>query len=285
MLPSLIALVLVSSALSFITTVRGELQRLLGEHASRHASGRILDVAMTVDLEAYERPDFHDRLQRAQVAAQGRPYNLVTGVTGLIGSAVGVVGLIAALIALVPVLVPFVVFAYIPIWVASARNSQSMYRFGWQMTPADRLRHYLGSLLTFKGNAQEVRVFDIGGYVRRRYEQLYDERMQEMYRVARMRLKRSLWASLAAPVITAATYGALVALLLADWVTAAAALPAAVGIQQLGGRLSGIGQSVAMIYENSLFLEDFDSFLELVPAMEAVRPTGVPPPRFDVLTV
>ena len=196
-LPSLALLIGVSTTLSFLTATRGEIQRLLGEAASRHAQERIIDAATTVDLEAYERPNFHDRLQRAQIAAQGRPLNLVTGITGMVGSVVGVVGLVAALLALAPLLVPIVVFGYVPLWFASVRNSQSTYRFGWSMTPADRLRHSLAGILTSKHNAQELRVFGLGPFIRRRYEQLYDERMAKLRGVACTRLRRSLWASAA----------------------------------------------------------------------------------------
>ena len=284
-LPSLVALLVISAVLSFGDAIRTELQRLLGEAASRHAQDRIIEVAMDVDLEAYERPQFHDRLQRAQVAAQGRPLNLVTGVTGLVGSVVGVVGLVVALAALAPALVPIVLVGYIPLWFAAVRNSQATHRFGWQMTPADRLRHYLASLLTWKGNAQELRVFALGPYVRRRYDGLYDERMRSLRAVALTRLRRSLWAGVAGSVLAAVTYGVLVALLLADHLSAAAAVPAAIGIQQLGGRLSAIATSAGLIYENSLFLEDFDSFLELAPAVAAVRPQTTAPDGFEVLSL
>ncbi|MGH9224740.1 MAG: ABC transporter ATP-binding protein [Acidimicrobiales bacterium] len=276
-LPSLAVLIAVSTTLSFVTAIRSEIQRLLGEAASRHAQAQIIDAAMTVDFEAYELADFHDRLQRAQVAAQGRPLNLVTGITGMVGSLVGIVGLIAALLALAPLLVPVIVFGYIPLWIASLRNSQTTYRFGWAMTPADRLRHYLAGILTSKHNAAELRVFALGPYVRRRYEQLFDERMAKLRDVAYTRLRRSLWASVAGSALSATAYGILVALLLSNRVSTAAAVPAAVGIQQLAGRLSGVATSAAMIYENSLFLDDFDSFIELVPAVEAVRPRGAAP--------
>jgi len=276
-IPSLGLLIAVSALLSFVGAVRGEVQRLLGEAAGRHTEAKIIDVATTVDLEAYERPQFHDRLQRAQVAASSRPLNLVSSVTGMVGAVIGMVGLIAALLALAPLLVPVVVFGYIPLWVASVRNSESNYRFGWRMTPHDRQRHYLASILTGKWNAQELRVFALAPYVRRRYEQLYDERMDKLRDLARVRLRRSLWASVMGSALTAATYGILVALLLADRVDTAAAVPAAVGIQQLAGRLRGIAGSASSIHENSLFLDDFDSFLELVPAVTAVRPPGEAP--------
>jgi ATP-binding cassette, subfamily B, bacterial len=40
-----------------------------------------------------------------------------------------------------------------------------------------------------------------------------------------------------------------------------------------------------MLYENTLFLDDFNSFVELVPELEAARPTGTAPASFSVLSV
>jgi ATP-binding cassette, subfamily B, bacterial len=281
--PSLLALLAVSALLGCANAARVELTRLLAEATARHAQDRIIAVATDVDLEAYERPQFHDRLQRAQVAAQGRPLNLVTGVTGLVGALVGVLGLVVALAALAPVLVPIVLAGYAPLWAASVRNSQAAHGFGWQMTPADRLRHYLASVLTSKANAQELRAFELGPYVRRRYDALLDERMARLRDLVRARLRRSLWASVAGSALTAATFAVLVALLLSGRLSPEAAVPAAVGVQQLGGRLQAIAHHASLIYENSLFLEDFDSFLELVPAVAAARPQGPAPAGFEVL--
>lgn len=178
--PALLALLVVSAALNFASTARQELSRLLGEAAIRHSQTRIIDVAMAVDLEAFERPGFHDRLQRAQVAAGGRPLNLVTGAAGLVGSVIGVLGLMVALATLAPLLIPLVVLGYVPVWLASMRNSQSSYRWGWRHTPEDRLRHYLSALLSSKFFAQELRAFGLGPYARQRYDELYDKRMAEL---------------------------------------------------------------------------------------------------------
>jgi ATP-binding cassette subfamily B protein len=284
-MPGLVALLAVTAVLQFGGAARNELQRLLAELTGRHAQGRITDVATVVDLEAYENPDFHDRLQRAQMAANFRPLNMTMSLSMLTGSAIGVVGLLVALLALQPLLVPFVVVAYLPVWLATVRNSRTSHRFGWGMTPADRRRVYLGMALTGKYFAQEVRAFDLAGHLRRQYDRLYADRIAELRRVTATRLRRSLVASVASSALAAGSMALLVGLLLAGRMGVASAAAAAIAIQQLGGRLSTIAQSGAQLYEDALFLDDFTSFLELAPAVEASRPSGPAPERFDALTV
>ena len=283
--PPLVAFLAVSAVLSFGYSARSELQRLLAELVGRHAQSRIIDVATVVDLEAYENPDFHDRLMRAQVAANFRPMNMTQNLMMLTSSVIGIVGLLAALLALQPLLVPFVLVAYVPVWVATIMNSRTSHRFGWNMTPPERRRQYLAMTLTGKMFAQEVRAFDMAGALRRRFDALFDERIAELRTVTRTRLRRSLLASVASSALSGAGVGLLVALLLADRMSVASAAAAAVALQQLGGRLSSIAQSGSTLYEDALFLDDYNSFLELAPAVAAGRPLEAAPQGFTTLSL
>lgn len=284
-LPSLVAFLAVSAVLQFDNAARSELQRLLAELVARHAQERIIEVATLVDLEAYETPVFHDCLQRAEMAANFRPLNMTMSLMTLTGAVIGVVGVVAALALLQPILIPFVVLAYVPVWIATVRNSRSTHRFGWGMTPADRKRQYLSMALTGKYFAQEIRAFQLASPLKRRYDHLFDERIAQVRAVTWSRLRRSLLASVASSALSAVSVVVLVVLLLDRRITVAAGVAAAVAIQQLGGRLDSISHSGAQLYEDALFLDDFNSFVKLTPALEAARPTGVAPERFDVLRV
>ena len=283
--PALVAFLAVSAALSFAYAAQSELTRLLGEVVGRHAQDRIIDVATVVDLEAYESPDFHDRLMRAQMAANFRPMNLTNNLLRMSSALIGILGLLAALAALQPLLVPFVLLAYLPIWVATIKNSRTTHHFGWHMTPSDRKRQYLSMALTGKAFAQELRAFDLAAPLRTRYDALFDERIARVRDVTRIRVRRSLQASVASSVLSGAGVVMLVALLLADRMSVASAAAAAVALQQLGGRLSGIAHSGSALYEDALFLEDFNSFLQLAPAVAAARPQEPAPGGFSTLTI
>lgn len=283
--PGLLLLLGVTAVVGFAGRAQTELRVVIAELTGRHAQARVIDIATMVDLEAYERPEFHDRLQRATTAALFRPHSMTNDVITLLSLGIGVLGITVALAALQPMLLPVVVLAYVPLSMASSRNSRTRYRFGHRMTPNDRQRSYLAGVLTAKPFAQELRSFDVAGFIRRRYDDLWDLRVAELRRSTNERLRRSLAASVATSALSAASIGLLVWLLLTDRMGVAAAATAAVGIQQLGGRLSGIVSSGSGLYEHSLFIEDFTSFLDLAPAVAAARPTGAAPDGFATLTV
>ena len=283
--PSLIALLGVTAVLSFAGTARSQLQSLLTELTLRHAQGRVLDVATAVDLEAFENPNFHDCLQRAQAGASSRPAMMTMNLANMAGSTIGVVGLMVALVALHPILLPLVLLAYVPVFVAASRNSRTAYRFGHRMTPNDRMRWALSWVLSGKPHAAELRAFQLAPFLRGKFDTLYDGRIAELRTRVKEQMRRSLAASVVTSLLSAVTIGVLVLLLLNDRMSVAGAAAAAVAIQQLSGRLSSVVGNASSLYESALFLEDYAAFLRLAPRVEAARPTGEAPAGFHTLTV
>jgi ATP-binding cassette subfamily B protein len=188
---------------------------------------------------------------------------IVNGLLGLVGAGVAAVGLVFALAALQPLLVPLVLLGYVPLWIAASRNSRDYYQFSFEMTPNDRMRMYLQHLLLDRNPAKELRAFQLAPFLRGRYDTLYDERIAEAKGVARRRSGRSLVAALTAASITALSMGALAWLFITDRMTLAATGAAVFGLYQLGSRLRGMHFSLASLYESTLFVRDYSSFLGL----------------------
>ena len=203
--PELAALLAITIALDVARAIQNEQTRLLSELVARRALDRVLDVSTRVDLLAFESPDFYDQLTRARAQGSFRAFQIVNGFLGLVGSIVASAGLVVALAALQPLLLPFVIVGYVPLWIVASRNTRDLYNFSRWMTPNERERTYLQQILTRRDPAKEVRSFGTAGFLRGRYDRLYDERIGELRSLARRRTIRSLAGSLAATGVTAAT--------------------------------------------------------------------------------
>jgi ABC transporter family protein len=236
------------AGLGFLSAIGREYREVLAELASRYAQSQIIDVACAVELEAYDTPSFHNRLVRAAGGGQFRPWQVVEGLTGLAGALVGILGITLALLALQPWLVPLVLAAAVPLLIAVARGGELMFGFRHRMTEVERRRNYLYMLLSGKDAAKELRAFGLAGFLRGRFDRLYDEHMVELRKVARKRLRVSLLGNLATTVV-------------------------------LAGIVAG------MLYESSLFIEDFTSFVALAPQVEARRRRNPAPRGFRRLVV
>lgn len=284
-LPRLLLLTAVMAGLSFLAAIGREHREILAELTSRHAQSQIIDVACAVELEAYETPAFHDRLVRAAGGGQFRPWQVVEGLTGLAGALVGIAGVTLALLALQPWLVPLVLAAGVPLLVAVAKGGELMFRFHHRTTEAERRRNYLYMLLSGKDAAKELRAFGLEAFLRGRFDRLYDEHLAELRKVARRRLRVALLGNLA----TTAALGGIVAVLLVlaldGRIGLADAGTAAGAVFVLGERLMNGVFSAGMLYESSLFIEDFTSFVAMAPEVEARRRRDPAPSGFRRLEV
>jgi ATP-binding cassette subfamily B protein len=262
-LPSLGVFVGLTVCLDVARAVEAEQSRLLGELVARRALDGVIDVAASVELLAFENPEFHDRLRRAQAQGMFRAMQTVTGLLGLVGAAVGGIGIVAALAGLQPLLVPLVLVGYVPLWIASSRNSRDYYLIAFGMTPHDRRRAYLQHLLLDRDPAKELRAFRLAPFLRARYDALYDERIAELRAVARRRAFRSVFGSLGSAAIAALAVGGLAWLYVDGRMSLAATGASLFGLYQLSGRLQTMHFSAAALYESTLFVRDYAAFLAL----------------------
>jgi ATP-binding cassette, subfamily B, bacterial len=283
--PWLVALVGITVALDLAQAIQSEQSRVLGELVGRRAIDRVLDVSTRIDLLAFESPDFYDRLQRARAQGQFRAMQTVNGLLGIVGALVASVGIVLALAALQPLLLPFVLIGYLPLWVVASLNTRDLYHFSRGMTPGDRQRSYLQNVLMGRNAAKEVRAFNLASFLRRRYDRLYDERIDELRKLARRRTGRSLLGSLTSSGVTVATIGMLSWLYVSDRMSLAAAGAAIFGLYQLANRLQTLHFSATSLYEATLFIRDYSSFLALEPAVEAAEGTRRAPEGFERLSV
>jgi ATP-binding cassette subfamily B protein len=284
-LPALIALAAATALIALTNTGATELQRLLGEMVARYSLGKVLDVSVAVDLLAFETPAFHDRLQRAQVNAISRPLQMTNGLVSIVGSLFGVLGVGAALLFIQPLFLVLVVAAYIPVWLATTRASKASYSRYLDLIENDRRRGYLQAVLTRKEEAKEIRTFDLGHFLRDRWDGLYALRITKMRQVMHKRIQLGLLGGVVMAALTAGAVGFLVWLVSSHRLSLAGAGAAAAAIILLGTQLQGVASGAGQLFESSLFIEDFNSFVRSMPLMVAHSHRGgaTPPASFSVL--
>jgi ATP-binding cassette, subfamily B, bacterial len=283
--PSAALLGIITAALGAAGAMLREQQRVLSELTSRYAQDRILDVTCDVELAAFDEPEFHDRVARAQAGVMHAP-QMVFGLQGLGRSLAGAIGAAAALLAVAPLLVPVALLALVPGWLASGRRGRAFYVFGAVMTPRDRERSYLASLLTGRDPAKEVRAFGLAGFLRARHDRLYDERIAEMRRISARQLRGVVAADLASAATIAAAIAVILWLAVSHHLALSSAAAGAAALVLLGQRLAFAGQSAGMLQESAMFIDDFVAFTRQAdhpPSGEPV-PTGDSPDSFGSIT-
>lgn len=269
----------------FTTTSQIEVQALLTERISRYATNQVIEVANAVDLLTFEQPQFHNRLLRAHVNASVRPYQMAIGLTGLAGSLFAVGGIGIALLVLQPLFLLLVAVAFTPAWLATARASKLLYAFGVDQTERDRRRTYFFALLCRREEAGELRAFSLGRHLQRKHDDLYQQKIVELAGLVRRRLLSGLAGSAASSVLTSATIAVLVLFVTDGRISVASAGVAAGAVLLLSSRLASLASSAGTLYESSLFIDDFNSFVAARPQVEAARGTAPAPEAPGEITV
>lgn len=237
--------------------------RYLSELVGARAYDQIISSAASVDLIAFEDSGFYDRLQRANVAGQMRPWMMTSGLLGLVTSVIGTAGIGFALFTLEPVLVLLVALAAAPVFVATSRNAQHMFLLGVGNTPDERERGYLRSVLTGREPAKELRAFNLVEYLRERHDRLTEVLLQRNRAESWRQAFRTLAGQAGGGIASVGAAVTLLWLLVSGRLPIAAAMTAYLAMGQLRSRVVGIGNGAAGVYESALYLEDYAAFVAL----------------------
>lgn len=282
-IPDIAILAVIIGIVAISNAARSEIQRTLGELVARYATSRVIEISTAVDLLSFEVPAFHDRQQRAVVNASFRPVQMTNGLLGVLGGLLSTIGVGAALLAIQPLLLLVMLVSFVPFWLATIAASKGIYRYAFEQTERDRRRLYLQVVLTNKDHAKEVRAYDAGGFLSQRFADLYDQRISALRQVVRRRTRQAVVGAALTALLIGGALGLIILFIADGRLSLADAGAAAGGILVLSTQLQGLALSAGSLYESSLFITDFTSFVSLLPRVTSTRGELPVPERFDVL--
>jgi ATP-binding cassette, subfamily B, bacterial len=166
-----------------------------------------------------------------------------------------------------PWLVPILLATSIPAFIAETRFSEQGFRLLTRRAPETRQINYLGRLLTEDSAAKEIKLFNLGDTLLKRYMTLFEKFFREDKSLA---VRRAAVGFSLGLVATAGFYGAYAWIV---WHTVQGNI--SLGDMTLYLSIFRQGQStfqsilaaVGSIYENNLFMANYFDFLELKPQM------------------
>ncbi|MEM9189247.1 MAG: ABC transporter ATP-binding protein [Myxococcota bacterium] len=145
------------------------LRALLGQKVNE----LILERALTLELAAFEDPEFYDRMVRARREASTRPLSLVRRTFGLVQNAISLAAYSGLLFSFSPWAVGIIALAAVPAFLVETRFSNDAFRlFRWR-APEARRQMYLETVLAREDYAKEVKLFGLGPLLLERYRSIF----------------------------------------------------------------------------------------------------------------
>lgn len=251
---------------------------LLSGQLTVQVTTQILAHAQRLDLEIFERPEFYDRLRRAEQGSNYRPAGLLFQMLNVVQGAVSLAGLAAVLIGLHPLALPFLLLAAMPYAVVHSRSATQFYALATQQTPENRRADYLAQLLSADQAAKELRLFGLSDYLLGRHRQILERHERQNRALAWRRSVRSVLAGALPAIAYVGIYAYFAQQALAGRITAGDLMLYTGAVLRSQDLLQGTIRSLSGIVENSLYLDDYFGFLALEPKILVGVGGPAPPP-------
>ncbi|MFT9789134.1 ABC transporter ATP-binding protein [Streptomyces rhizosphaericola] len=248
----------------------------LAPEVATEADLQILAVAPQVELEAYDRPGFTDRLQAAGKGAEATE-DLIGDAQAMVSALAQLAAAALVLTVLHPVLLPLLVLAVVPKGAAAVTTARIQHRADFQNVADNHLRYLLRYYSTDRRTAAEVRAATMSGFLTSWYREVTG-RIKATHRQAAPRVLRVTLAGAAASgLMLALTWAALGWLAATGRMDLAVAATAVIAVRMSTGALTSVVMAAARTFRTSLYLEDWQSFLRRAKALRAGRGTTVIP--------
>ena len=254
----LVLVALMAGAQKAISVCRSLLRALLGHRVNV----MILEKALTLNIGHFEDSEFYDRLTRARREASSRPLSLVMRSYQLGQNLISLVAYGGLLLGFEPLIAGVLVIAAIPAFVIETRFSNDAFRlFRWR-APETRQQHYLEAVMAREDFAKEVKLFDLGPLLLKRYRAIFDQLFGEDRSLT---LRRGLWGYVLGMVSTLAFYGAYVWIAIAaitKRITLGDMTMYLMVFKQGQSALASMLSSIGGMYEDNLYLSNLYEYLD-----------------------
>ena len=228
--------------------------------------------AATLDLEQFENAELYDKLERARRQTVGR-IGLFTLLLASVQDAITLATLAAALAVYVPWLLVLLVVAVLPSLLGETHFASLGYSLLYSWTPERRQLDYLRYIGASDISAKELKLFGLSDFLVDRYDRLSREFYEANKRLA---VRRSLVSTVLAGLGTLGYYGAYAVIIYltvvghrspAGLFTIGVLTFLAGSFRQSRDLIQRVLLSLSQVYEQSLYLDDLFSFLELEPGI------------------
>lgn len=251
----------VAAITAMLTALGGLISRIQAQIVTDHMYALLQTKSVEVDLEYYENAQYHDTLHRAQQEAPYRPTAILNAVLQLGQNLISLIAMGAVLWWLHWGVIPILILAAVPYFIVRLKQSKRLFVWERDRTPLERKAWYVHMLLTQAGAAKEVRLFDLGARLRQWFLDARSVLCRERIALER---RWALSTSVAQLIGVAGIFGvySFVAIrTLQGQFTVGDLVICFQAVQRASGFLESVGQSVANLYENNLFLTTLNEFL------------------------
>ena len=236
---------------------------------SDYVNRAIQERAVAADLSFYDSALYYDSLERARQAGAQRPAQVIANALNVFRGGMMLAGIAVVLFIVEWRLLPISLIAVGLMLIVQVRFTRQRFLLQRRLVQKERHASYADWLMTSQPFAKEIRLWDIGGYLRAQYMNIRKVVRKDYLAIER---RKSIAESLVSVVGTLVVFAS-AAFILYRFSTGQAQLSDLIMVVLLLVRAETAGRdfvlSLSRLYDDQLFLNQLFVFLELKPVMTA----------------
>lgn len=250
---------------SLLSTLSNISQQLLQERVSNRVQLMILQRANTLDLAFFEDPEFYDKLRDASDSSGYKPMQMISQLFTFGRTLVTLFSMLYLLIHLAWWLALIALVLPIPSFISSSRYGWRSYQKMRHESPERRRLAYLNRLMTIDTYNKEIKLFHLGPFFIKQYDELSEEFYQANKKIVVGRyLVGFSWSSLST-IANSAIYIYVAYQAITRAISIGDLTRYTQAVMQVGQSFQGALDGLSGIYENNLYMRTLYEFLEYRP--------------------
>ncbi|MDW3223642.1 MAG: ABC transporter ATP-binding protein [Paracoccaceae bacterium] len=235
---------------------------------SDYVNRAIQERAVAADLSFYDSSLYYDSLERARQAGAQRPAQVIANALNVFRGGMMLFGIAIVLFFVEWRLLPISLIAVAMMLVVQVRFTRERFHLQRQLVQKERHASYADYVMTSQPFAKEIRLWDIGAYLRAQYLNIRKAVRKDYLTIER---RKSIAESLVSIVGTLVVLAS-AAFILYRFSTGQAELSDLIMVVLLLVRAETAGRdfvtSLSKLYDDQLFLNQLFAFLDLEPVMK-----------------
>jgi len=244
-----------------LARVGGIVTSLAGEMVSNHIKVKIIEKSKTVDQQAFDRPEFYEKLENANREAGMRPVHILTATFNVISALISVSSFIVVLSTLSAFAPIVVIVAALPGACVNYYYRNRNFRYMRRHSKERREMNYYSGVMVNKDQAKEVKLLGLGDTFVQKYKDVFKRYFAGLKRLI---LREGIAQILVTLLVVTANCGLFLYVaytivyeqgLIGDYSLYTGALTS------IGTYVTTLVTSTASIYEGTLFIDNMMSFM------------------------
>lgn len=266
-LDDVIILIILAGTVSLVSAAVNQ----IGDYAAEVQSSTVRDYVHTlihkksveVDLAYYENPEYYNTLHRAQLEGPYRPHKIVNSLIQAGQNTITLAAMIGLLFMFHWSISLFLFLASLPGVIVRLYHSKKQYLWQKKRTSDQRRADYFNWILSTDSCAKEIRLFDIGDFFTKSFQDIRTILRREQLSLSRKRGYAEFGSKFLAVVILTGCFFMIGYRTLTGSITLGDMVMYFQAFQRGLTNLQSLLSNVASLYEDNLFVSYFFKFLKI----------------------